>query len=268
MPNKFSVLLYTDYPSKSLDLTQISNELEQLGIPVVFKGKFIDNMDLSQEELETLSTEISSIYISDITAEKKSESCSYNDNANHEYDIFTGKRDIDTKILYEGYQLNRLYFKKLVKKQPDITEINDLHIIYTNRLFCTYGEKRYHARVILMGLLTLISTSGVVEAPAKPREYYWLKAGFVQSGKSIEELDELFKDKYVKYDDPKMTKIIYSYTLQAIFFHLTGKEFCTSKNCCLYNSHWQEEVLKLQYENKLCDMHSGILKNCLEYQID
>ena len=110
-----------------------------------------------------------------------------------------------------------------------------------------------------MGTPSLISTSGLIEAPAKPREYYYVRGRMVQSGMDISELDSMYKGRFVEYDDPKITSILSSYALQVIFYELTGNAFCDNPICCLSNSHWQEEVLKVQYQGKLCDKCSDIL---------
>jgi hypothetical protein len=110
-----------------------------------------------------------------------------------------------------------------------------------------------------MGIPSLVSTSGLVEAPAKPREYYYVRGRMVQSGMDISELDNIYKGRFVDYDDPKITSILTSYALQVIFYELTGKAFCDNATCCLSNSHWQEEVLKVQYQGKLCDKCNDIL---------
>ncbi|NIP37768.1 MAG: hypothetical protein GWO07_09075, partial [Candidatus Dadabacteria bacterium] len=76
-----------------------------------------------------------------------------------------------------------------------------------------------------------------------------------------EELDEYFKGQYVEYNDPKTTKILQSYTLQPIFYELTGKPFCENNTCCLFNSHWQKDVLEVQYNGKLCEHHRKLIQN-------
>ena len=128
-----------------------------------------------------------------------------------------------------------------------------IHLIFTGRLFGTFEDRRYHARVVLMGTPSLISTSGLIEAPAKPREYYYVKGRLIQSGMDTAELDNIYKGRFVEYDDPKITSILTSYALQVIFYELTGEAFCDNAACCLSNSHWQEEVLKVQHEGVLCD---------------
>jgi hypothetical protein len=112
-----------------------------------------------------------------------------------------------------------------------------------------------------MGTPNLISTSGLVEAPARPREYYWLKAGFIQSGRDIAELDSVYKERFIEYNDSKMTPILGSYALQAVAYEVSGQEFCDDRSCCLYNSHWQEDVLSAQLDGKFCQKHHEIMSS-------
>ena len=47
-----------------------------------------------------------------------------------------------------------------------------VHIVFEDRLICTFSEEdwRYHARTIIAGNPSIISTTGIVEAPAKPKK--------------------------------------------------------------------------------------------------
>ena len=72
--------------------------------------------------------------------------------------------DISEVYMYDGFELQ----KKLRYLNEDM-EI--LHIIITNRLTCTFDEndKRYHARSVICANPAIISTTGIIEAPAKPK---------------------------------------------------------------------------------------------------
>lgn len=227
---------------------------------VTYLGDYFDHIKLSKSEITELSGKLASIYISDI--EKESQYLSPDSGMiRNESDYIANIKPQDRKILYDGNLLTSIYFLPLLTRHPTVVKDNEIHVVYTSRLFCTFGDKRYHARVVLTGIPSLISTSGLVEAPAKPREYYWLKASFIHGGMNIEELNEMFRGRFVAYDDPKITEILYSYTLQVIFYYLTGDPFCPDKNCCLYNSHWQEEVLSSQLRGELCKNHRKIINS-------
>jgi len=143
-----------------------------------------------------------------------------------------------------------------------------LHVAFTNRLFGTFstGDGRYHAHVILLGFPTLISTVGIVEAPAKPREFYLLKQRYAGLGLQVplEAIKERFRGRFIDYDDPRLTEVMKGYVLQAVFYYLLGEPFCESKSCRLYNARWQEEVLSAQLDGRLCERHEGMLRNLRE----
>ena len=59
-----------------------------------------------------------------------------------------------------------------------------------------------------------------------------------------------------------------SWTLgrKAHLFYVTGEPFCEDRDCRLFNSHWQEEVLHSQLDGQyeFCSRHEGILKGLRE----
>ena len=158
---------------------------------------------------------------------------------------------------YDGFDLILIFSNLLPSKEANL---EFCHIIFTNQLFGTWDEKdfRYHARVIVFGFPSIISTTGLVEGPAKPREFYLKK----QMGIDPLILKEEFKGRFIDYEDLRITEIMKGYVMQAIFFHLFGEPFCSDKNCRLYNAHWQEEVIHAQIKSKyeFCPYHEEILK--------
>ena len=159
-------------------------------------------------------------------------------------------------ILYDGFELRTIFTELIPANERGFVFC---HIIFTNQIFGTWDEndKRYHARVSVYGFPSIVSTSGVVEAPAKPREFY-LKQ---QMGRSLTTLKKEFKGKFIDYDDTRLTEVLKGYTMQALFFHMMGEPFCEDKNCRLYNAHWQEEVMQAQLDSgyEFCDQHRMIL---------
>jgi hypothetical protein len=171
-----------------------------------------------------------------------------------------------TGVLYDGYRLDAVFQGLISEKELDF---NNLHIVFTNRLFGTFDEKdhRYHARVIICGYPSIISTTGVVEAPAKPREFYHLKQKYSMLGTEIphEVIREELQGRFIDYDDPRLTEIMKGYVMQSVFYHLTYEPVFEKKNCRLYNAHWQEEVLNAQLkDSEFCEKHEQILKNIRE----
>ncbi len=166
-------------------------------------------------------------------------------------------------VLYDGFRLQSIFCELI---PGEYLGRKHLHLLFTNQLFGTWDEndRRYHARASAYGIPNLISTTGIVEAPAKPREFYLLRQQYTLLGKGeagMPELKERFKGEFIDYDDERLTEVVKGYCLQAIFFHLTGDPFCRDKNCRLYNAHWQEELIAAQLKGgyELCPFHQGIL---------
>jgi hypothetical protein len=159
-------------------------------------------------------------------------------------------------ILYDG-----VLYQKVISDLIHEEGINfdSCTILFTNQLFGTWDrdDQRYHARVSLYGFPSLISTTGLVEAPAKPKEFYLKK----QMGVAVELLEEEYRGRFLDYGDGRVTEVLKGYALQALFFHLSGEPFCEDPDCRLFNSHWQEEVLHSQLNGRyeFCPRHEAIL---------
>lgn len=152
--------------------------------------------------------------------------------------------------LYDGFVLQRIFAEMISEK-----EASHVHIVITDLLTCTFSEEdwRYHGRVVLCGTPSIISTTGIVEAPAKPKEFYLAQLGGVAD---IARLKKEFAGRFIEYGDPRMTKAAGVYALQALFFFVNGGEpFCKDKKCLLYNAHWQEELIQVVENGALCSNH-------------
>jgi len=164
-------------------------------------------------------------------------------------------------ILYDGFKLQDVYFNLIPEPER---EFSHLHIVITNQLFGTWDEndRRYHARVSVYGFPSIVSTTGIVEAPAKPREFYLKR----QLGIDLVTLKREFKGRFIDYDDPRLTEVVKGYMMQALFLHMMGDPFCEDKNCRLYNAHWQEEVIQAQLESnyEFCERHDEIIAQLKE----
>lgn len=162
-------------------------------------------------------------------------------------------------LLFDPVNTGRLFEKIKLTKDA-------LSIIISDKLIATYEDtdKRLHLRAAIFGFPPVISTSGIVEAPAKPRDYYLekqkyslLKAWELKE----EELKRKFKNRFIDYHDPRLTEVLKGYIAQAIFFIFTGNPFCKNKACCLFNAHWQEELIRAQLKSgKFCKFHKAELK--------
>lgn len=245
------IFLYTDGPSSSFNIDEAAIFLSDgFYFHVSNRGDLFNYLGSDKEELLDFQSYIETIKINDLESP-------LDDLTRKSFD-----KGVDSEVkgdFIDGYWLQRRLFSYMSGNPAVDFSENHLHLIITGKLFGTYGDKRYHARVLLTGEPALISTSGVVEAPAKPREYYFVKANLLSMGRKIAELDELYRDRFVDYDDSRITRVVCSYALQQVKSMVDGSPFCENENCCLYNSHWQEEVLNLQYRNILCDRCSGLL---------
>ena len=110
-------------------------------------------------------------------------------------------QEVNQVFMYDGFEL-----------QKNLRYLNDdketLHIILTNRLTCTFDENdgRYHARAVICANPAIISTTGIIEAPAKPKEYYFEVMALKSQGLDIRSAKEKYKEKFLAYNDKKTNK--------------------------------------------------------------
>lgn len=160
--------------------------------------------------------------------------------------------------IYDGIEM-----KKVIEETKSISENTEdiLHIIFTNKLTGTfdYDDYRYHARAWVGSNPIIISTTGIIEAPAKPKQYYMdLVTNF--SNELEETIREKYKGEFLEYNDPRLPKIIEGYLIQSIMYYETGDVFCNDVKCRLFNAHWQKDLLTSQIKNpSLCEQHTKIL---------
>ncbi len=182
----------------------------------------------------------------------------------HEEILFEESNVHDTSnteniVMYDGFQLQRV-LTSLISETENVESV--FHVFFTNKLTCTYdyNDYRYHGRALIGSNPSIISTTGIIEAPAKPREYYYdLMTNFTQ-GINVESIKQKYKGNYLEYNDSRLSKIVEGYLLQAIFYYETGEPFCDNSECRLFNAHWQKDLLHSQLEiEKLCDRHQKIL---------
>jgi len=168
-------------------------------------------------------------------------------------DIDMSEKDIVP--LYDGFEL-----QNIISENISITH-NELHVIFTNKLIATFDNDdfRYHARAIINSNPTIISTTGIIEAPAKPKQYYLdLMTSFSED--KIKETKEKHKGEFLEYHDSRLNEIIEGYLLQAIVYYETGEVFCKYRECRLFNAHWQKDLFYSQIESKkICDRHLQII---------
>lgn len=156
----------------------------------------------------------------------------------------------DIMPLYDGFVLQQIFAEMIPSE-----ESSHVHIIVTGLLTCTFSEDewRYHGRAVICGSPSIISTTGIVEAPAKPREFYLPQ---LEDIADISSLKTRFAGRFIEYGEDRVTEAVKAYALQALFFFITsGEPFCKNKKCSLYNAHWQEELIGIIENGGLCGRH-------------
>jgi len=165
-------------------------------------------------------------------------------------------------IVYEGFNLQQLHFSLIYEGEKDLKH---LHLIFTNQLFATWDQnnRRYHARASIYGFPSIISTSGIVEAPAKPSDFYLKR----QLGEDPHRLKKEYKESLIDYNDPRMTEVLKGYVTQALFYHLVGYPFCDDEKCRLFNAHRQSELLHAQLLSpyEFCPEHQAMIDQLREF---
>jgi hypothetical protein len=171
------------------------------------------------------------------------------------------KQDIMTIPLYDGFVMQKMLAEMIPSAEISLAHI---HIIFTSLLTCTFSDEdddwRYHGRAIICGTPSIVSTTGIVEALAKPREFYLSQLGGTVPAADISSLKKKFAGRFIDYDDDdRITAASINYALQAVFFFITGGEpFCNNKDCRLYNAHWQEDLIHTIEKGILCSHHRNL----------
>jgi hypothetical protein len=165
-------------------------------------------------------------------------------------------------VVYDG----RRYSDLLASSFAEELALDRAVVVFTQRLLSTYSwdDLRHHLRTLVCGFPSVISIPGIVEAPAKPREYYLARQELETRGVGelqLEQLKSSFRGRFVDHGDAEMIEVSKGLALQAIMFHLTLEPFCEDVSCRLYNAHWQEDLVKSQITSgSLCDRHRKALK--------
>jgi len=134
-----------------------------------------------------------------------------------------------------------------------------INIVFTAAMPCSWDpvECRYRARSILCGFPSIVSTSGAVEGPARPRGYYVAK----MMGLTDAEARRKYLGRFLEHDDPRMPEVANGLAAQAVFYHLTGDPFCEREDCRLFNARWQEQLVASQVRSpRFCESHGRLIK--------
>jgi len=184
----------------------------------------------------------------------------------HEEIIFEEENAVDSSrtkniVMYDGFEFQKILTKLIPSNE---LSLDQFHVIFTNKLTCTFDQNdfRYHGRTLIGSNPSIISTTGIIEAPAKPKGYYYDLISNITRGLNIDSIKKKYQGTFLEYHDERLSIIIKGYVMQAVFYYLTGEPFCDKRECQLFNAHWQSDLIYSQLEiGKLCDRHQQILNN-------
>ena len=245
------IILYDEPTVPEINIEKTKKFLvETFGIQIEIRENIFKNLD------KKICEKIASCRVTNLKKSFKEHTPSID-----EISLELENKDMSNKeemALYDGVELNKTV-KELIPSTEN--DIDTLHIIFTNKLTGTFDEDdfRYHARTWVGSNPIIISTTGTIEAPAKPKQFYIdLMTNF--SKDTVEEIKKKYKGKFLEFNDVRLAGIIEGYVLQAIFYYETGDPFCDNGQCRLFNAHWQKDLFISQIENKkICKKHEKIL---------
>lgn len=250
------IILYDEPNVPEIRITELAEFLnKKIGIDVEVRDSFLNHFNVKQKIASQIaSCKVLNLYapferhrptIDEVTFEEQSSDESAHDNI----------------VLYDGFELQNV-LNSVIPESELLVDV--FHLIFTTRLTCTfdYTDYRYHGRAVICSNPSIISTTGIIEAPAKPREYYLRVYEKFPQGLNLNSIKDEFRGKFLEHHDKNLGLVVRGYAMQAIFYYLTGQTFCESKDCMLYNAHWQEELLHSQIKiGTLCDQHKKILES-------
>ena len=215
---------------------------------------------LSGSRLEDVATRLASSRVKDPSTAVQPNEPMYGE-VDYERRAILGKAKLGG-VVYDGHMVEAICLDLLKTR----SSLGRCSIVLTDRLLSTYSQDdiRHHLRTVVCGFPSLISIPGVVEAPAKPKEYYFMRQQLEAAGAGEHELLRLrsaFKGRFIDYDDPSISEVLKGLALQAVMFHMTLDPFCSDRHCRLFNSHWQEELIESQVRSqRLCGRHAKLVK--------
>lgn len=266
LPSK--IFLYDDRIPPNVSVEAVKRRLlEFLGeTEILERGEFISHHTASlqgegkERVIAELAQQLASIRVRDPWKESSFSEPAYGE-IQYEKRRITDTRVQSHGILYDGFELARLLDRLIPSEERSLSK---QHIVLTNQLFGTWGEdRRYHYRVSVYSRPCLISTTGVVEAPAKPREFYIEKqsiAALGLRGGSLEALKQKYAGEFIDHGDERMTEVLVGYSLQAVLYAATGNPFCPEPSCRFYDAHRQADLIGAQLEGEeFCEGHRALL---------
>ena len=257
-----AICLYDGADVENFDIHQIGDYLGQSFGPerVQIRGEFIRHHlrcrgQMDERTIEAVAEDLGKARIKDQT--KVAEEVAIDSDQLDQERRWLLEGTVSKDILYDGLALQQSYLELLPSEE---NSLDFMHLAFTDRLIGTWdqSDRRYHARVSIYGWPSIISTTGLVEAPAKPREYYF----GLMAGLDEKQLREELTGRFIDYGDPRLTELLKGYSMQAAFYHLIGEPFCDNPDCRLFNAHWQEQMIRAQLTTagEYCPKHRMLLE--------
>jgi len=245
------IILYDEPTVPEIQLDRLEKFLTDTFLIKIETRKNILN-DLDDKTYE----KIASIKIFDIKKPFQKHNSSIKDmlSERENTDMFQKKET----ALYDGIEFQKI-ISELIPHNENRVDI--LSVVFTNKLTCTFDENdfRYHGRSLIASNPTIISTTGMIEAPAKPKQYYVeLMTDFLKE--RVDGIKKKYKGQFLEHHDSRLSEIAEGYLLQAIIYYETGEAFCENIDCRCFNAHWQKDLFRSQIDNKkFCKKHEEIL---------
>jgi len=229
-------------------------------IPVEIKGDLLLlNPKINQDESASreLAEQLSQLRVSNPTQERSGERKLLGPEIDYERRVFSGETRANPGVVYDGNDLQRLAYANLTVEDRGT---GNIHIWMTERLFATWEEsdKRYHLRANVLGEPSIVSTSGMILAPAKDRNFYIARRLGVKTLRP----EDVCTEDFLRREDSRTTEVAKGLAMQAIFYNVFGEGFCEEKNCRLFNAHWQKDLLNAQIgDSDFCKTHEKMLRS-------
>ncbi len=141
--------------------------------------------------------------------------------------------------------------------------LDHLHIVFTAHLLAEIEQPlNLHPRMAALGAPSVLSTSGLVEVPDRPKEYHFKRMQYATFGADdhLPDLAEDFADRALGYGDPRLNDVLRGYMLMAVIYRATGDGPCDIPTCPLYPADTQVDVLDAQlgHESAMCPHHAEL----------
>ena len=158
------IILYDEPKVPEIQLQRLREFIEKtFPVKVEIRGNFFQDADA--EILERISStrifDLKKPFDKQHHIKKETQSKEENHNTSNKEEL----------ILYDGFKILNEFAETIPASENNESTF---HAIFTNKLPCTFdeGDCRYHARALIGSNPAIISTTGMIEAPAKPKQYY------------------------------------------------------------------------------------------------